>query len=120
MLISGEPETWLAAIERLVEDRALLQSIRQKARAYAQDRYAVDQVLDVWLSDISSLPTRPPITPEKQAEIATLEWWFQGIKQPDNPLVAKLRALLRELVPMPLKLRYYALRHIFMKWCKSL
>jgi len=118
LLISGQPGTWLAAIESLLADRVLLESIRQKARAYAQDRYALDRVLDMWLDDIASLPARPPITPEKLAEIAGMKWWFQGIKQPDKPLVAKLRALLRGIVPMPLKVRYYAVRYTVMKWRK--
>ena len=120
LLISGEPGTWLAAIEHLLADRQLLESIRQQARAFVEDRYQSEKVLSMWMEDILFLPVRPPMVNQKQAEVTALTWWFSGLKHADSPLVAQIRRILRELVPMLLKLRYYAVQQALIKWRKSL
>lgn len=111
LFVSGEAGSWRAAVERLLDDPALLQSIRQNARRFAEDRYALASVGAMWMEDLHALPARPPLSDAMKAHIDTLKWWFTGQRKPDAPLVKQLRKMLRNVVPMRWKLAYYDLRY---------
>ena len=115
LLVSNEPGSWLAAIERLLDISALLELIRQNARRFCEERYHMDSVGALWLEDLNGLPAPPTIAADKAAQIAAMRWWFTGIKQADKPHVARLRRVLRVIVPMRLKLAYYDLRYALLR-----
>lgn len=98
-----------------MNNRDLLEAIRRKARAAVEERYRLDRVLDGWLEDFNRQPLPKPVPAEKLAEVSARQWWFVGIKQPDHPLIADLRGLLRRFLPVSLKMRYYDLRYMLLK-----
>lgn len=115
LLVSNEPGSLLAAIDRLIDNPALIESIRKNARRCCEQRYPIDTVGALWLDDLNGLPKRPPIAADQVARIAAMRWWFTGIKQPDAPFVARLRRVLRTVMPMRLKLAYYDLRYALLR-----
>ncbi len=115
LLVSGGPGSWLPALEKLIENPMLVESLRQKARRFVQDRYNMQTVGAMWVADLQSVQpsasARPPISAETQAEIATTKWPFTGQRKPDAPAVARLRRVLRDVVPMRWKLMYYDVQY---------
>jgi glycosyltransferase involved in cell wall biosynthesis len=108
LLVSGEPGSWLPAIERLMQDRQLLQSIRQQARQQVEAKYNMDTVVDMWMEDIESPPARPPLDNTMHAHVESLRWWFTGRRErQQKTILAPLRRLLRRTLPSRYKIIYY-------------
>ncbi len=115
LLVSGELGSWFPAIQRLIEEPALLNIIRHNARRYAETHYQMDVVGDMWLNDFRSLPPRPVLTTAQQAEIAHLKWWFTKTPSPNAKTISALRKLLKRAIPSGWKQKYYQLNHRLQK-----
>jgi len=107
LLVSGEPGTWLPALTRLIENPALIEAIRQQAYQSVKARYNFEIVTQMWLENLQSLPPRLTLSKAEMASLARLRWSFTHIRKPDATWVALLRNILRDIVPLPWKLRYY-------------
>lgn len=69
-LLASTPEQWRAAIDRLVTDRDLRESVRLAARADAEQRYAPGPVADRWLRALEvSEVVRAPRTPQQTEDV---------------------------------------------------
>ena len=108
LLVSGEVGSWLPAIERLMHDRQLLQSIRHNARQQVQAKYNIDTVIAMWMQDLQSLPTRPPPDAALREQVEAMRWWFTGRRaRQKQSILAPLRRLLRRTLPSRYKIIYY-------------
>jgi glycosyltransferase involved in cell wall biosynthesis len=116
LLVSGEPESWLPALSRLIENPALIETIRQQAYEFVKSRYNFDVVSKMWLEHLRSLPARPSLSETDLAHLVQLRWSFTYTRTPDAPWVARLRNILREVVPIRWKLRYYDMRAALRKY----
>jgi hypothetical protein len=98
LLISGEPGSWVAAILRLVENPALIETIRRNAAALARTRNSLEQAQASWLSDIENAPSHPPIP----ADLILPHWTFTVTP---GHWSQRMRPLARELVPARLRVK---------------
>jgi hypothetical protein len=120
LLVSGAPGSWFPAIQQLIDNPLLLDSIRQRARRYVEDRYNMERVASMWMEDFESMPARPPLSADQLTAIQTLRWPFTYTRKPDAPWVAALRKVLREVVPLRWKLRYYDTMHFLRRIRRAL
>jgi hypothetical protein len=52
LLVSNDPETWYAALKRLVEDGVLRKKIQEHAEAYSRQHYTLEKFSAVWQEQI--------------------------------------------------------------------
>lgn len=98
LLVSGERGSWLAMIERLRNDPALLLHIRQNARRLAQERYSLESAGALWLDDIAAAPARSPLPENWQAP----RWVFT---KRHSPLYRSAQQLYRRFIPAAWRIR---------------
>jgi hypothetical protein len=92
LLVDDSSESWYSAIAGLIADRARLERIRRAARAYAQQRYAMETCAAAWLNDLRAVAR--PIRDRRPPEIE--RWWFT---RAEIPVSAGLRTWYRRTVP---------------------
>jgi hypothetical protein len=102
LLVSGEPGTWLSALTRLIENPALIESIRQKARQYVENYYSMDAVGRMWMENFQSFPPRRSLSDAERTMVQTTKWSFSftGGLTPETPWVAGLLNVLRKILPV--------------------
>lgn len=115
LLVSGETGSWYPAIKQLIEHPDHMEKIRQNARRFAEQRYRMDVVGEMWMQDFNAMPERPLMTPAMQQQVADTKWWFTREKSTDNIVVARLRSLLKKTLPPRWKQFYYQMRHRLQK-----
>lgn len=117
LLVSGEPGSWAAALTRLIENPELIESIRQKARHYVEQRYDMDTVKRTWMADFASLPPRPPMSDAQREQVKNTQWSFafRGGINPETPWVASLINLLRKILPVRWKISLFDRLYILKK-----
>lgn len=109
LLVTGEPGSWFDAIERLILQPDLIQSIRVNAYAYARAKYHIDTVSQMWLSQVATLRKPLALSTDELARVLQQQWHFTYEKKPDVPIVAWLRKVLRNTLPANWRLTYYDL-----------
>lgn len=56
LLVSNDPESWYAALCRLIEDQALREGIRQRAYNDAKDRFSLEKTAKIWEQVVREAP----------------------------------------------------------------
>ncbi|MBL8146977.1 MAG: glycosyltransferase [Anaerolineae bacterium] len=111
LLVSGEPGSWVAAIRRLIDNPALIETIRHNAVTLARSRNSIEQAQESWLSDISAAPFRPPVPDD-----LTLPRWSFTVK-PDH-WSQRIKPLARRYVPARLRIALRNLDLNFRIWLR--
>ncbi len=103
LLVSGAPGSWAAAIRELIEHPTLIESIRQNARRFVEQRNNMETVTALWLDDLRGQPPRPPLPANWQPP----RWRFT---RSTNPRWARYRAWYRKIIPARWRIRLLDLR----------
>lgn len=111
LFVSGEPGSWVRAVDRLMNDRALLSRIRDNAAQFVRERNNLEQAAASWLEDIHSAPARPPVPdgwqpPKWDFTITTAHWRYRFRPYFRRILPPRLRVGLRNVL-----LQWHLLRH---------
>jgi glycosyltransferase involved in cell wall biosynthesis len=115
LLVTGEAGSWYAAIRRLIEQPDLIDHIRTRARAYAEQRYTMDAVGAMWLRDLESMPSRPPLTEVQRQSTDELRWWFTKAAISESGIAALLRRIMKRLLSRRVKQAYYRFSHALLR-----
>lgn len=106
LFVSGEPGSWHAAISRLMDDPALIYTIRENAAQVVRTRNGLEQAMTSWLDDLRAMPARGPLPADWQPP----QWDFT--LTPHHWRVW-LRPYARKILPVRLRVR---LRNLLLGW----
>jgi hypothetical protein len=77
-VVSGEPGSWYEGIMALIEDRALLEHIRQNAQHTVYKHYRLEVAAQDWHDDIAAIATEHP-PPLKPLPPQMAAGWLQAV-----------------------------------------
>ncbi len=102
LLVSNDPESWYAALCRLIEDSQLREAIRQNAYRDAKDNYSVKKTAEIWEQILKDAPSTASSELPKYLDLllssAKMQYGFQKINEwgwkTPGKLVRKLKGLM--------------------------
>jgi hypothetical protein len=110
LLVSNEPGSWFVALSELIENPALIETIRTNARQAVEKRYNIETCAQMWHDDLLAAPSRRALNAKQESALRNQHWWFNHPRKSDTRLMTRVRGFYLSIVPFRL---HIILSHLY-------